>query len=76
MNTTSIPIPADLVVQLQQAAQSQGVPVEEFVAVSLAAAVRRAQPRDPFFADDAVFAGETPADMAADHDDYLYGDAS
>ena len=29
---------------------------------------------DPFFADDVVFQGKTPKDLALKHDDYLYGD--
>jgi hypothetical protein len=29
---------------------------------------------DPFFADDVVFQGKTPKDLALKHDDYLFGD--
>lgn len=45
------------------------------------AAARKGQPKqkqtskkDPFFADREVWRGPTPADLAARHDDYLYGD--
>jgi hypothetical protein len=30
--------------------------------------------RDPLFADQTRFAGRTPADLAANHDRYLYGE--
>ena len=76
MNTTPISIPEDLANQLAHAAKSQGVSVEQFVSKSLDAAVRRLQPRDPLFEDNAVFSDDVPEDLSADHDRYLYGDAS
>ena len=75
MNTKPISVPLHLAAEIEQAASSQGVSVEEFVAASLEAAVRRAQPRDPLFADEAVFDQPVPSNLSACHDDYLYGDA-
>ncbi len=74
MNGIPFSIPPDLAGDVARAAQAQGVSVEEFVKISLQAAVARTKERDPFFADDAVFTGPTPPDLSARHDDYLYDD--
>jgi hypothetical protein len=69
MNTTSISIPSDFAAQ--RATDLQGLPIEQFVKASLEAAVRSTKTRDPFFADNTIFNGSTPANLTARHDDYL-----
>ena len=36
--------------------------------------LKKSRREDPLFADKAVWHGSTPPDLAAKHDDYLYGD--
>lgn len=57
-------------------ARKAGVSLGELVREALAARLDRslATGPDPFLADRAVFRGPGPADLAADHDRYLYGE--
>jgi hypothetical protein len=53
-----------------------GVSLGELIRQSLEAALRgdAGEVReDPFFADRAVYGGPAPANLSADHDDFLYG---
>ncbi len=78
MHRTTLMLPPDLKIQAQRQAREQGVSLGEFIrrAIELqlkgSGATRRAA--DPLFADIAVFTGDAPADSAAEHDRYLYGD--
>jgi hypothetical protein len=54
---------------------SRGVSFSETVRQALEAFVQQRaaeEPRDPMFADEAVFRDKGPHDMASRHDDYLY----
>jgi hypothetical protein len=42
--------------------------------VSALPAPKAPRGRDPMFADEAVFAGRAPANLARNHDRYLYGE--
>lgn len=59
-------------------ASKQGISFSEFVrrAVEKAVGARGSTDSedDPFLSDKAVFRGKAPRDMAARHDDYLYGE--
>lgn len=71
-----IQIPDDLRLKIEQIAESKGISAEEFVRETLERQVSSARCDDALFKDDAVFGGGAPIDGAANHDDYLYGDAS
>jgi hypothetical protein len=72
----SIILPPELQEKVEREALSRGISVSEFVRQSLANAVAQVPSDDPLFADTAVFRDDGPKDLAANHDDYLYGDAS
>ena len=70
-------LPVDLKVRAQHRAREQGLSLGEFLRRSIAAALAdTSKPRkaDPLFSDDAVYEGPVPSDLAANHDDYLYGE--
>lgn len=69
-----IPVPADLIARIEDEARARGMSLADFVRVSLEQALSRPSEDDPLFADTAVYRGHGPADVAARHDDYLYGD--
>lgn len=79
MHRTTLMLPPDLKGRAQQQAREQGVSLGEFVRRAIesqlngSGAVLRAA--DSLFAD-AVFTGDAPADSAAEHDRYLYGDST
>ena len=79
---TPFSLPPDLKAKIEREADARGMSVSNFVRVSLESAVvqepsgAEKSADDPFFADTAVFRDDCPADLAAKHDDYLYGDAS
>ena len=73
---TQITLPSDLKQKIEREATAQGMTVDEFVTDSLERAVANGRSNDPLFADDAVFRDDGPTDTAANHDEYLYGDAS
>lgn len=64
-------IPERLVAEATRVAERQGVSLEEFVARILAQQTAL-QSEDALLADEAVFEGQTPDDVAARHDHYLY----
>jgi hypothetical protein len=69
-------IPDDLKIRAASRANSEGISLGEFIRVSLEKALRFGDdeyPDDPFLADNSVYEGETPSDMAQNHDNYLYG---
>ncbi len=75
MKRTTVMLPADLKARAMRAARDRGISFGELLRRSLAAAVESPAPTydDPVFSDNAVFEGETPEDLAAEHDGYLYG---
>ena len=73
---TSISISPELRAQVEQEAHARGMTVADFVHKSLEWVISHKRADDPLFADRAVYEDDGPDDMAASHDDYLYGDAS
>jgi hypothetical protein len=73
-------IPDDLKIRAVKHASMMGISLGQFVRESLE---KYLQPPngdrsadDALFADDAVFDGKVPNDVAKNHDEYLYGDRS
>lgn len=77
MKRTTIMLPLDLKARAARAARERGISFGELVRRSLTATIEApptgAVNDDPLFADSAVYEGDTPADLASDHDGYLYG---
>ena len=71
-----ISIPDDLRQKIEQLAEARGITVDELVRKTLEQQVSTSRSDDTLFQDTAVFRGDAPTDGAANHDDYLYGDAS
>lgn len=73
---TSVMLPADLKARAMRTARERGISFGELLRRSLRAAVEDPATvhDDPVFADDAVFDGPAPTDLAAEHDGYLYGE--
>jgi hypothetical protein len=67
-----VPFPDDLRSQAEAAAREQGLSLDEFVRNCVSRSVAPNRASDPLFADTAVFTGEAPADLAQNHDHYLY----
>lgn len=80
MKRTTVMLPEDLKVQALKRAGTMGISLGRFIRGAMERALQ--QPNgdesadDPLFTDDAVFLEETPLDLAQNHDEYLYGDAS
>jgi len=79
MKRTTIMLPEKLKAKAERRARTQGISLSELIRESLARSLTRPQngaaDQDPFLADDATFTGG-PADLARNHDRYLYGDKS
>ena len=78
MKRTTIMIPDDLKIRAVSRAQSEGISLGEFIRLSLEKALHSSSnqhPDDPFWADNSVYKGTTPGDLAQNHDEYLYGDS-
>jgi hypothetical protein len=77
MKRTTVMIPDDLKIRASKHASSVGISLGEFIRESLEKALK-SNPvgllDDPFFSDNVVFEGDTPIDLALDHDKYLYED--
>lgn len=56
------------------AARQRGVSLEEFLVRCVASSVGYERSSDPLFAGLEEWTGEAPDDLAANHDEYLYGD--
>ncbi len=78
MERTTILLPRDLKARSQIRAKGQGISLGQFVRESVKAMLARTAEEpsasDPLFADDAVYLGQTPSDLALRHDRYLYGE--
>lgn len=60
-------------------ARQMGISLGELIRLSLKSILGQTEKKgivDALFVDRAVFSGEVPLDLAAHHDDYLYGDDS
>ena len=78
MERTTIMLPGPLKHRATRLARKRGVSLGELIRESLREALARnpSSDEDLLFADDASYPGPVPADLAADHDDYLYGEKS
>lgn len=77
MKRTTIMLPPRLKAQAEREASKAGVSLGAFVRQSLASALERrdgGSAGDPLLSDHLVFDDAGPADVAENHDDYLYGD--
>jgi len=77
MKRTTIMLPDDLKMRALKHAEITGLSLGGFIRESLE---KTLQPldvdqvdEDPFFADNVVYQGKTPKDLALNFDDYLYG---
>ena len=79
MRRTTIMLPNELKAEADATARARGISFGELVRESLTRALERtrsgrAVAGDPFWDDHVVYAADAPADLAVDHDRYLYGD--
>lgn len=75
MKRTTIMLPAELKHRAEWLAREKGTSLGELVRESLETKLAQdGRERDPFFADAAVFTGDVPSDLSANHDEYLYGE--
>jgi hypothetical protein len=73
MTEIIVPMPDDLKLRAEAAANQNGIPLEQFVKLCVEASVER-RSADPLFANIEVWEGDTPSDLSERHDDYLYGE--
>ena len=77
MKRTTVMILEDLKIRAARRAKAVGISLGEFIRESLEKALK-SNPAgfldDPFLNDNAVFEGESPVNLALDHDKYLYED--
>jgi hypothetical protein len=74
MEQMTITLSSELKQLAEQVARAKGVSLAELIHVSLEEHLQTIRERDPLFADEAVFSGESPSDLAKNHDHYLYDD--
>ena len=78
MKRTTVMIPEDLKIRAAKRANSVGVSLGGFIRESLEEALKPEDAGtldDPFLSDNGIFEGDTPLDLAQNHDKYLYGDS-
>lgn len=68
----SVPFPEDLREKAEAAALERGITLDEFVRRCVATTVNVDREKDPLFADIQVYSGDAVADIAENHDQYLY----
>ena len=79
MIRTTIMLPTELKTLAARRAGELGISLGELIRESLEMKLSQAKSQDhedSFLADEAVFAGPAPNDLAKEHDRYLYGDES
>ena len=78
MHRTTLMLPSDLKIRAQERARALGISLGEYVRRALESELEESRTderaADALFSDDAVFDGQGPADLAAEHDRYLYGE--
>lgn len=76
MNRTTLMLPAGLKARAHRRARELGISLGQLIRQALESQLTDADGErlveDPLFADEAVWTGEAPNDLAADHDRYLY----
>jgi hypothetical protein len=75
MVEVKIPFDEDLHHRAEAAAHEHGLTLDQFIRSCVRGVISR-RAEDPLFANLAVFRGDAPADLAQNHDEYLYGDKS
>ena len=76
MKRTTVMLPSDLRRRAFVRARERGVSLGELIRESLDASLPGTGParsEDPLFADAAVYSGRAPRNLAAAHDEHLYG---
>lgn len=76
MKRTTVMLPHDLKARAANEARRRGVSLGSLIRSSLEAMLGVGVATDPLFADSVVYEGESPADLSANHDDYLYGEGA
>jgi hypothetical protein len=74
MDRTTVMLPHRLKEAAHRLARERGSSLGELIREALGAHVAAAAETDPFWADRAVWQGDGPRDLAAEHDRYLYDD--
>ena len=77
MKRTTIMIPEDLKIRAARRANAVGISLGGFIRESLERALNsdsKVALDDPYLSDNSVYEGDIPADLAQNHDKYLYGD--
>jgi len=78
MERTTIMLPRDLKLRVAQHAQKKGISMGELIRNAISAALSQSVDKvstdDPLFTDNELYQGPAPADLSADHDQYLYGE--
>ena len=77
MKRTTVMIPDDLKNRAVKRAEAMGISLGEFIRESLKRNLKsdNALPFvDSYMSDSAVYEGDTPDDLAQNHDKYIYGD--
>ena len=77
MELTTIMLPSDLKVRVQERANSMGISLGQYIREAVENSLKFQQreqliEEDPLFTDDVVFVGKGPKDFAENHDQYLY----
>ena len=77
MKRTTIMLPDDLKMRALKHAEIMGLSLAGFIRESLEKTLQppdiEQADDDPFFADNVVYQGKTPKDLALNYNDYLYG---
>ena len=76
MKRTSIMLPEDIKTRAEERARQMGISLGEFIRESLEAFLAERKDKrtpDPLFSDSAVSARRAPRNLAARHDEHLYG---
>ena len=77
MKRTTIMIPEDLKIRAARRANAVGISLGGFIRESLERALNsdsKVALDDSYLSDNSVYEGDMPADLAQNHDEYLYGD--
>jgi hypothetical protein len=73
MIRTTILLPGELKTRAERHARAHGTSLGQLIRQALEITLREADKPDALFSDDEPFDGDAPADLASEHDRYLYG---
>ncbi len=78
MQRTTIMLPQELKVRAANHSEKMGISLGQFIRQALQKEIDSAEDRnglqDCFYADKAVYQGDSPLDLSSEHDDYLYSE--